>query len=81
MFARGEVGPLAGNTAAAVHEPDHETAPRRVLNVPHAPSMPFAAAVGEILPADGLGIVRKAAREIGGGLLHGATSNEDGPAG
>jgi hypothetical protein len=32
---------------------------------------PFAAAVGDILPAYGLGIVRKAAREFGGGLPHG----------
>jgi hypothetical protein len=33
--------------------------------------MPFAAAVGEILAAYGLGIVREPAREVGGGLLHG----------
>ena len=67
MLAGGEVGPLAGNTTAAVHEPDHETAPRRVLSVTDAPSGPFAVPIGEILPAYRLGIVRKAARETATG--------------
>ena len=71
MLAGGEVGPLAGCTGAAVHQADHEAASRRVLDVTHAPGGPFAAAVGEILAAYGFGIVRKAARKIGGGLLHG----------
>ena len=71
MLAGGEVGPLAGGTVAGIHEADHETAPRCVLNVTHAPGGPFAVAVGKVLAAYGFGIIHQAAREVGGGLPHG----------
>ena len=79
VLSAREIDPLAGHTARAVHEPHHETAPRRVLDVADAPGRPFAPAVGEVLAAHGFRVLCQAARKIGGGLPHGDLQMKMGP--
>ena len=64
-----EVDPMPGGALAAVRpgETDHQAAARRVVDVADAPGVPLAPAVGEVFAAHGLGVLREAAGQLGGG--------------
>jgi hypothetical protein len=63
-------GPFAGQRSG---QADIEAAPRRVGDIADDPVVAMAVAVGEILAAYSLGIVREAASKLGGLRGHGAS--------
>ena len=67
MAARGGVGPFAGGALAGVRpeEADIERAAGRIVDVADKPVTALPAAVGEIVAADRLGVLRQMAREVG----------------
>ncbi|GLI95322.1 hypothetical protein LMG27198_43140 [Methylocystis echinoides] len=57
---------MPGGALAALrtHQPDEQAAARRIAGVANNPITAMAAAVRQIVSADRLGILRKAARQI-----------------
>ena len=64
VLAGGAVGPLAGN--ARRREADKKRAPLGAANVSGGPVPALLAAVGEVSPADLLGVIAKSGGESGG---------------
>ena len=73
MLPRRGVGPFSGGSASifGAVQPHEQAAAGRVGDVAHQPVAAGAASVAEIVAAHGLGLRGEAAREIGGGVLHG----------
>jgi hypothetical protein len=68
VLSGGGVGPLAGRWS---RDPHIETLPRRVGDVADMPVAAGAKTVGEVEPADRLGLLRKLAGHVGRRAGHG----------
>jgi hypothetical protein len=68
MLAGRGVGPFAGRTRTGIGsgKPHIEAAPRRVHDIANNPVTAAAMPVREVMTAQGLGVAREAARQIGG---------------
>jgi hypothetical protein len=61
MLAGGGVGPSSGGWT---DKPHIQALARRVGHIANLPIAPAAEAVGEVVPADRLGLLRKTARDV-----------------
>ncbi len=81
VLAGRRVGPLAGGAraGAGAMQADVEAAPRRVADVAGEPVAALAASVGQVVAADRLGVLGKAARQVGYRVRHRGLRTEQGP--
>jgi hypothetical protein len=76
MLARGGIRPLAGSAFAGIGaaQADEQTAAGRISHIADEPVAAFAPAIGEIVAAHRLGILRETAGQLGSLRYHGRLS-------
>jgi hypothetical protein len=74
IFTGRRIGPMAGSARAVIGtlQADIKAAARRILDIADDPVTARTASLGEVVTAHGLGIARKAARQIASLADHGA---------